>query len=175
MPGEMDKPLISHRLVESDGSLADAISEVPKVGILGSGDFARSLATRLVGSGFSVIVGSRNPKRTAGLFPSAVQVTVQEEAVGHAEIIFVAVYREHYSSLCVLSDQLAGKILVDVSNPTEQEHLQHRQSNAEYLASLFPACTVVKALNVISAWTLQSGQRDRNRQVGALSQQPSSW
>lgn len=172
MPGEMDKPLISRRLVESDGSLADAISEVPKVGILGSGDFARSLATRLVGSGFSVVVGSRNPKRMGGLFPSAVQVTVQEEAVGHAEVIFVAVYREHYSSLCVLSDQLAGKILVDVSNPTEQEHLQHRQSNAEYLASLFPACTVVKALNVISAWTLQSGQRDRNRQVPICSDHP---
>ncbi|XP_004608216.2 metalloreductase STEAP3 isoform X2 [Sorex araneus] len=172
MPGDMDKPLLSHRLVESDGSLAEAPNEVPKVGILGSGDFARSLATRLVGSGFSVVVGSRNPKRTAGLFPSAAQVTFQEEAVGTPEVIFVAVYREHYSSLCGLSDQLAGKILVDVSNPTEQEHLQHRQSNAEYLASLFPACTVVKAFNVISAWTLQSGPRDGNRQVPICSDQP---
>ncbi|XP_055973571.1 metalloreductase STEAP3 isoform X2 [Sorex fumeus] len=172
MPGDMDKPLLSHRLVESDGSLAEAPSGVPKVGILGSGDFARSLATRLVGSGFSVVVGSRNPKRTAGLFPSAAQVTFQEEAVGAPDVIFVAVYREHYSSLCSLSDQLAGKILVDVSNPTEQEHLQYHQSNAEYLASLFPACTVVKAFNVISAWTLQSGPRDGNRQVPVCSDQP---
>lgn len=165
--GEMDKPLISRRLVDSDGSLAEAPSEAPKVGILGSGDFARSLATRLVGSGFGVVVGSRNPKRMAGLFPSAAQVTFQEEAVGSPEVIFVAMFREHYSSLCSLSSQLAGKILVDVSNPTEQEHLQHRESNAEYLASLFPTCSVVKAFNVISAWTLQSGPRDGNRQVGA--------
>ncbi|KAB0398926.1 hypothetical protein E2I00_007604 [Balaenoptera physalus] len=163
--GEMDKPLISCHLVDSDGSLAEAPSEVPKVGILGSGDFARSLATRLVGSGFSVVVGSRNPKRTAGLFPSAAQVTFQEEAVGSPEVIFVAMFREHYSTLCGLSDQLAGKILVDVSNPTEEEHARHHESNAEYLASLFPACTVVKAFNVISAWTLQSGPRDGNRQV----------
>ncbi|XP_075386382.1 metalloreductase STEAP3 isoform X2 [Tenrec ecaudatus] len=165
MSGDMDKPLITRRLVDSDSSLAEPPSEAPKVGIVGSGDFARSLAIRLVGSGFSVVVGSRNPKRTARLFPSAVQVALQAEAVSSPEVIFVAVFPEHYSSLCVLSEQLAGKILVDVSNPTEQEHLQQRQSNAEHLASLFPACTVVKALNVISAWTLQAGPRDGNRQV----------
>lgn len=164
---KMDKPLISRRLVDSNGSLAEAPSGAPNVGILGSGDFARSLATRLVGSGFSVAVGSRNPKRIAGLFPSATQVTSQAEAVVFPEVIFVAMFREHYSSLCGLSDQLASKILVDVSNPTEQEHLQYRESNAEYLASLFPTCTVVKAFNVISAWTLQAGPRDGNRQVGA--------
>ncbi|XP_077812981.1 metalloreductase STEAP3 isoform X2 [Macaca mulatta] len=172
MSGEMDKPLISLHLVDSDSSLAKVPDEAPKVGILGSGDFARSLATRLVGSGFKVVVGSRNPKRTAGLFPSAAQVTFQEEAVSSPEVIFVAVFREHYASLCSLSEQLAGKILVDVSNPTEQEHLQHRESNAEYLASLFPTCTVVKAFNVISAWTLQAGPRDGNRQVPICSDQP---
>nr|KAF6354020.1 STEAP3 metalloreductase [Pipistrellus kuhlii] len=171
-PGEMDKPLISRRLVDSDGSLAEAASGAPKVGILGTGDFARSLATRLVRSGFSVVVGSRNPKRTAGLFPSAAQVVFQAEAVESSEVIFVAVFREHYSSLCGLSGQLAGKILVDVSNPTEQEHLQLRESNAEYLAALFPTCTVVKAFNVISAWTLQAGPRDGNRQVPICSDQP---
>uniref|UniRef100_A0A8C6WAL1 STEAP family member 3 n=2 Tax=Nannospalax galili TaxID=1026970 RepID=A0A8C6WAL1_NANGA len=172
MSGEMDKPLISCHLVDSDGSLAEVPNKAPKVGILGSGDFARSLATRLVGSGFSVVVGSRNPKRTAGLFPSLARVTFQEEAVSSPEVIFVALFREHYSSLCGLSDQLAGKILVDVSNPTEQEHLRHHQSNAEYLASLFPTCTVVKAFNVVSAWTLQAGPRDGNRQVPICSDQP---
>uniref|UniRef100_A0A250Y200 Metalloreductase STEAP2 n=1 Tax=Castor canadensis TaxID=51338 RepID=A0A250Y200_CASCN len=168
----MDKPLISRRLMDSDGSLAETPSGTPKVGILGSGDFARSLATRLVGSGFSVVVGSRNPKRIAGLFPSSVHVTFQEQAVSSPEIIFVAVFREHYSSLCALSDQLAGKILVDVSNPTENEHLPHRESNDEFLASLFPACTVVEAFNVISAWTRQAGPRDGNQQVPICSDQP---
>ncbi|XP_037706466.1 metalloreductase STEAP3 isoform X2 [Choloepus didactylus] len=171
MPGEMDRPLISHHLVESNSSLAEVPNQAFKVGILGSGDFARSLATRLVGSRFSVVVGSRHPKRIAGLFPSGAQVTFQEEAVSSPDIIFVAVFREHYPTLCGLSDQLAGKILVDVSNPTEHEHLQHRESNAEYLASLFPTCTVVKAFNVISAWTLQAGPRDGNRQVPICSDQ----
>ncbi|XP_006868786.1 PREDICTED: metalloreductase STEAP3 [Chrysochloris asiatica] len=171
MPGEMDKPLISRRPVDSDDNLAEVPTEALKVGILGSGDFSRSLAIRLVRSGFSVVVGSRNPKRTAKLFPSAVQVTSQAEAVSSPEVIFVAMFPEHYSSLSVFSDHMVGKILVDVSNATEQENLQHRKSNAEYLASLFPTCTVVKAFNVISAWTLQAGPRDGNRQVPICSDQ----
>ena len=147
--------------------------------ILGSGDFARSLATCLVGSGFSVVVGSRNPKHTAGLFPSAAQVTFQEEVVSSPEVIFVAMFQEHYATLCGLSDQLAGKILVDVSNPTEREHLQHHESNAEYLASLFPTCAVVKAFSVISAWTcsLVQGMEIGRCPSAVTSQKPSalSW
>ncbi|XP_074071100.1 metalloreductase STEAP3 isoform X2 [Macrotis lagotis] len=165
MSGDMNKPLISHQFLDSNPNLIQISSQTQPVGILGSGDFARSLATRLVGSGFDVIVGSRNPKRTAGLFPAAVQVTFQKEAVITPEIIFVAMYREHFSTLCGLSDLLVGKILVDVSNSTEQEHLQQRESNAEYLASLFPTCTVVKAFNVLSAWALQAGPREGSKQV----------
>ncbi|XP_074157939.1 metalloreductase STEAP3 isoform X1 [Sminthopsis crassicaudata] len=165
MSGDMDKPLISRQLMESNPNLTEIPSQSQTVGILGSGDFARSLATRLVGSGYRVIVGSRNPKRTAGLFPAAAQVILQAEAVSTPEIIFVAMYREHYSTLSSLSDLLVGKILVDVSNSTEKEHLQQRESNAEHLASLFPSCTVVKAFNVISAWSLQSGPKDGNKQV----------
>ncbi|XP_074857111.1 metalloreductase STEAP3 isoform X2 [Carettochelys insculpta] len=159
--GDMAKPLLACQNVDSNPDLAPPAGRT--IGILGSGDFARSLATRLLCSGFKVVVGSRNPKRCGGLFPSAAEVTLQEEAVKKTDIIFVAVFREHYSALCDLTDVLAGKILVDVSNNTEINH--HKESNAEYLASLFPACTVVKGFNVISAWTLQSGPRDGNKQV----------
>ncbi|XP_074823309.1 metalloreductase STEAP3 isoform X1 [Natator depressus] len=162
MPGgDMAKPLLGRRNMESNPDLTPAVGRT--IGILGSGDFARSLATRLVYSGFQVVVGSRNPKRCAGLFPSAAEVTAQVDVAKKTDVIFVAVFREHYSTLCDLTDVLAGKILVDVSNNTEINH--HKESNAEYLASLFPACTVVKGFNVISAWTLQSGPRDGNKQV----------
>ena len=157
----MAKPLLGHRSMEGDPSITPAAGRT--IGVLGSGDFARSLAIRLVCSGFKVVVGSRNPKRKAGLFPSAAEVTFQAEAVKKTDVIFVAVFREHYSTLCDLADVLVGKILVDVSNNTEINH--RKESNAEYLASLFPACTVVKGFNVVSAWTLQSGARDGNKQV----------
>ncbi|XP_029461194.1 metalloreductase STEAP3-like isoform X2 [Rhinatrema bivittatum] len=161
LAGDMTKPLLDCQNAEGDrGSLASA--GMP-IGILGSGDFARSLATRLVGSGFKVVVGSRNPKRSASLFPSSAEVTLQADAVKKTEVIFVAVFRDHYTTLCELTEVLAGKILVDVSNNTEINH--HKESNAEYLASLFPQCTVVKGFNVISAWALQCGPRDGNKQV----------
>lgn len=158
----MAKPLLGHQNAESNSNLA-AASGSKTIGILGSGDFARSLSMRLVCSGFKVVIGSRNPKRNMSLFPSAAEVTFQADAIKKTDIIFVAIFREHYTTLCDLSDELSGKILVDVSNNAEMNH--HKESNAEYLASLFPTCSVVKGFNVISAWTLQSGPRDGNKQV----------
>ncbi|XP_007896358.1 metalloreductase STEAP2 [Callorhinchus milii] len=133
------------------------------VGILGSGDFAKCLAIRLIRSGHSVVIGSRNPKQAAGFFPPLVDVTHQEDAVTKTNLLFVAIHREHYASLWDLKHLLVGKLLVDVSNNVRIN--QYPESNAEYLASLFPDSTVVKGFNVISAWALQSGPKDANRQV----------
>ncbi|MCJ8728552.1 hypothetical protein PDJAM_G00005750 [Pangasius djambal] len=138
-------------------------SSKPSVAIIGSGDFSKCLAIRLLRSGFHVVVGSRQPKRAAEFFPHVVDVTHHEDAVGKASIIFLAIRREHYSSLWDIKHLLAGKILVDVSNNRRSN--QYPESNAEYLASLFPESNVVKGFNVISAWAMQSGPKDASRQV----------
>ena len=79
MPDEMARPLIRGRGNDAGGSrhLEASQSEdgAPVVGILGTGDFSRSLARRLVASGYQVVVGSRNPKRSAALFPEEAEVT----------------------------------------------------------------------------------------------------
>ncbi|XP_048390382.1 metalloreductase STEAP3 [Stegostoma tigrinum] len=155
---EMVKPLLGK---ESEIHHCDL--QKIDVGILGTGDFARSLAARLACSGYGVIIGSRHPKRTAALFPTMVEVTSQREAIGKVNVIFVAVNHEHYSALSELRDVLAGKILVDVSNNMKIN--VYEESNAERLATVFPECTVVKAFNVISAWALQFGARDGNKRV----------
>ncbi|XP_062848277.1 metalloreductase STEAP2-like [Trichomycterus rosablanca] len=133
------------------------------VAIIGSGDFSKCLAIRLLRSGFHVVVGSRHPKRAAEFFPHVVDVTHHEDAVGKASMIFLAIRREHYSCLWDIKHLLAGKILVDVSNNRRMN--QFPESNAEYLASLFTDSTVVKGFNVISAWAMQSGPMDASRQV----------
>lgn len=78
MPDEMSRPLIRGR-GERGGSrhLEASTSEpgAPVVGILGTGDFSRSLATRLVASGYQVVVGSRTPKRSVAMFPEEAEVT----------------------------------------------------------------------------------------------------
>lgn len=81
MPDEMSRPLIcsrgeggggGSRRLEASASDPDS----PVVGILGTGDFSRSLARRLVASGYQVVVGSRTPKRSVTLFPEEAEVTV---------------------------------------------------------------------------------------------------
>ncbi|KAG7503595.1 hypothetical protein JOB18_041604 [Solea senegalensis] len=135
----------------------------PLIGILGTGDFARSLARRLVASGYHVVVGSRNPKRCSSVFPEDTEVTSQVEAVTHADLIFVAVFPEHHSTLLPLKPVLVRKTLVDVSNGLRMNRAG--PSNASLLADMFPESCVVKGFNTISAWTLQVGPRDGSRQV----------
>ncbi|KAI4872356.1 hypothetical protein NFI96_016870 [Prochilodus magdalenae] len=163
MSEEMSAPLLSDVDTPDDSPLMTPGR--PTVAILGSGDFSRSLAVRLVACGVNVVVGSRCVKRIApGLFPDAVELKNQEGAVARADrLVFLALFPEHYSSLLGLRASLAGKVLVDVSNGVELG--SSRLSNAERLAEMFPESAVVKGFNVISAWTLQTGAQDGNRQV----------
>uniref|UniRef100_A0A4W6E1A1 STEAP3 metalloreductase n=1 Tax=Lates calcarifer TaxID=8187 RepID=A0A4W6E1A1_LATCA len=164
MQNDMKTPLLA-------GAASDASEPLPRcpggpvISIIGSGDFSRSLAIRLVACGFRVVVGSRNPNRIdRGLFPDGVDIRSQKEAVDSAErVVFAAVYPEHYYTLVGLRRQLAGKVLVDVSSATRLN--SGEQSNAEKLAELFPESRVVKGFNVISAWALQAGVHDGSRQV----------
>uniref|UniRef100_A0A2K6UFA6 STEAP2 metalloreductase n=1 Tax=Saimiri boliviensis boliviensis TaxID=39432 RepID=A0A2K6UFA6_SAIBB len=133
------------------------------VGVIGSGDFAKSLTIRLIRCGYHVVIGSRNPKFASEFFPHVVDVTHHEDALTKTNIIFVAIHREHYTSLWDLRHLLVGKILIDVSNNMRIN--QYPESNAEYLASLFPDSLIVKGFNVISAWALQLGPKDASRQV----------
>lgn len=137
----------------------------PVISIMGSGDFSRSLSTRLVACGFRVVVGSREPRRVArGLFPAGVELLTQREAAERAEkVVFTAVYPEHYHTLVGLRGPLEGKVLVDVSNATGLN--RGGQANAERLAELFPQSRVVKGFNTVSAWALQAGAHDGSRQV----------
>ncbi|XP_026157507.1 metalloreductase STEAP3 [Mastacembelus armatus] len=166
MPDEMSWPLIRSRgeggastHLEASASETGALV----IGILGTGDFSRSLARRLVASGYQVVVGSRNPHRSVALFPEEAEVTSQMEAASQADLVFVAVFPEHHSTLLELKPSLAGKTLVDVSNGLRIN--KEGPSNAEQLADLFPESFIVKGFNTISAWTLQVGPRDGSKQV----------
>lgn len=164
MQSDMKTPLLPSCASDASEPLPRC-PRLPVIGIIGSGDFSRSLAIWLMACGFKVVVGSRDPKRVARhLFPDGVELRSQREAVASAErVVFTAIYPEHYYTLEGLSEQLAGKVLVDVSSATRPN--SGEQSNAERLAELLPNSKVVKGFNVISAWELQVGAHDGNRQV----------
>uniref|UniRef100_A0A3B3ZQ65 Ferric oxidoreductase domain-containing protein n=1 Tax=Periophthalmus magnuspinnatus TaxID=409849 RepID=A0A3B3ZQ65_9GOBI len=130
----------------------------PMVCILGSGDFSRSLSSRLRCCGCRVVVGSRDPQR------------LPPEAEG--SLVFLALYPEHYPSLLTLRPLLSGRILVDVSNASSLK--QEGLSNAQRLAQMFPCSSVVKGFNGLSAWTLLTGAYDHSRQVLVCGDCPSS-
>lgn len=130
--------------------------------ILGTGDFGRSFGLRLLQAGYEVVYGSRNPEKSA-LLPKGAKVMSHKEASERASVVFVAVHRENYASMSSLQPVLEGKVLVDISNNLKRQ--QYTESNAEYLSMLVPGAHVVKAFNTISAWALQSGGLDANRQV----------
>ncbi|KAI5621058.1 metalloreductase STEAP3, partial [Silurus asotus] len=161
MSNEMSTPL----LLDEEDTVEAVPPSSSTVAILGSGDFSRSLAMRLVACGFGVAVGSRCVRRISpGLFLDAVELNSQEAAVAKANsLVFMALFPEHYPSLLGLRSALAGKILVDVSNALEMS--SKTPSNAEQLADMFPDSAVVKGFNTISAWSLQTGAQDGSRQV----------
>ncbi|XP_030406361.1 metalloreductase STEAP4 [Gopherus evgoodei] len=130
--------------------------------IFGTGDFGRSLGYKMLQCGYSIAFGSRNAQ-TSSLIPKGTEVLSHREAAQKADIIIVAIQRQHYNFLTELTEVLHGKVLVDVSNNLKIN--QYPESNAEYLAQLVPGAKVVKAFNTVSAWALQSGTLDASRQV----------
>ncbi|KAM4689059.1 metalloreductase STEAP4-like [Discoglossus pictus] len=129
--------------------------------IFGTGDFGRSLGLKMLQCGYSIVFGSRNPQ-SSDLIPKGAEVLSHKEAAQKSTIIILAVHREHYRFLTELSENLEGKILVDVSNNLKIN--QYPESNAEYLAKMVPGAKVIKAFNTLSAWALQSGALDASRQ-----------
>uniref|UniRef100_A0A8D3DM13 STEAP family member 4 n=1 Tax=Scophthalmus maximus TaxID=52904 RepID=A0A8D3DM13_SCOMX len=130
--------------------------------IFGTGDLGRSLGQRLLQSGYRVVYGSRRPT-SCGPLPQGTQVMSHAAAAQSASVVFVCVHRENYEFLETLAPQLRGKVLVDVSNNLKKN--LYPEANAEYLQRLIPGAQVVKAFNTLSAWALQNGPSDANRQL----------
>lgn len=130
--------------------------------IFGTGDLGRSLGQRLLQAGYRVVYGSRRP-HSCGPVPQGAQVLSHAEAAQSARLLFICVHRQNYDFLEALAPQLKGKVLVDVSNNLKKN--LYPEANAEYLQRLVPGAFVVKAFNTLSAWALQNGPSDANRQV----------
>uniref|UniRef100_A0A668AKW2 STEAP family member 4 n=1 Tax=Myripristis murdjan TaxID=586833 RepID=A0A668AKW2_9TELE len=125
--------------------------------IFGTGDLGRSLGQRLLQTGYRVVYGSRRP-HSCGPVPQGAQV---QTAAQSAKLVFICVHREHYDFLEALAPQLKGKVLSEHSKMPP-----YNKAEFVFLPSrLIPGAFVVKAFNTLSAWALQNGPSDANRQV----------
>lgn len=133
-----------------------------KTGVLGSGMVAQGLSARLAELGHDVMIGTRAAEKLSGWQSSNQKVVIGSfaETAAHGEMVFNAT--NGAASLNALSlageGNLAGKILVDVSNPLDFSNgfppsltVFGTDSLAEQIQRTFPATRVVKTLNTVTA------------------------
>ena len=90
------------------------------IAILGSGRVAKVLAGGLSSAGHDVVIGSRNPAETTAAWEGpGVEIVSVPDAVSRAEIVINATPGDSaVDRLAALRAELAGKVLIDVSNAT---------------------------------------------------------
>nr|WP_314225449.1 NAD(P)-binding domain-containing protein [Streptomyces sp. DSM 40713] len=131
-----------------------------RIGILGAGRVGANLADRLASAGHDVILGRRDPKAQSAAPDEALHPHIpcsdQRTAARTADIVINATPGD--SALDRLTDlrgELAGKILVDVSNATRDagglpgDLCYPGSSLAERLQAALPDTHVVKTLNTM--------------------------
>src|SRR5436190_1303568 len=140
------------------------------VTIIGAGNMARGIGSRLIEGGHVVALFNRDWKKANALASElgtgkpagSVEVASLDRALQNP-IVFLAVTfaaaREFATANAV---KLAGKIVVDVSNPLNASFdglvTAPGKSAAEEIADLLPGSRVVKAFNTIFATTLITGK-----------------
>src|SRR5580700_11556559 len=91
------------------------------VAIIGSGNIGSILATNFAAGGQDFLLASRDQeavrKIASGLGTRAEAVSV-DEAVDRADVLVLAVWLDAFEQLVAqYGDQLAGKVIIDPSNP----------------------------------------------------------
>jgi predicted dinucleotide-binding enzyme len=123
------------------------------IGFIGGGNLARNLATLCNGAGHEVTVGVRDP---ATYKPAALYRVSSVTAASGADLIVLALpFAACKDALPPLAGALAGKIVVDATNPLKPDwtplFLGEENSAAETIMRLLPASHLVKAFNMVFA------------------------
>ncbi len=144
-----------------------------KIGILGSGVVAQTVAAKLIERGEDVVIGTRSPDKLddkRGMGDSLQEwlsktngkgrIATFAEAAAHGEIVINATAGTASLNALALADQknLDGKILIDIANPLDFSHgmppslsVSNTDSLGEQIQRAFPAARVVKTLNTTTA------------------------
>lgn len=138
-----------------------------KVTIVGAGNMGRGVGMRAVAGGHDVEIVDRDPAEAQRLVEElgGGATALERGAPFGGEVVVLAVYYPgNKDAVREYADQLAGKVVVDVSNPVNTETWDSLAtapgiSSAEELQQLVPEGTqVVKAFNTTFAKTLVDGE-----------------
>lgn len=142
----------------------EARAQAPlRIGIIGTGKIGGALARHWVAAGHEVFVSSRHPEELQGLVkqlgPRA-RAGTPRQAAAFGSIVLVSVPYGAMPQLGVdLSGELAGKVIIDTSNPVEgrdgpRAAEWQRKGAGVSTAELLKSPRVVRAFNCIPAASL---------------------
>ena len=138
-----------------------------KVTIVGSGNMGRAIGTRAVAGGHEVEIVDRDPAEARKLAEElgGSSTALEPGAPFGGEVVVFAVYYPGIKdAVRQYAGQLAGKVVVDITNPVNTETWDGLAtppgaSSAEEVQQLVPEATpVVKAFNTTFAGTLVEGE-----------------
>jgi predicted dinucleotide-binding enzyme len=141
------------------------------VAIVGTGTIGSRLAANFAAGGQDFLLAGRDQEATrklaSGLDGHAEAVSV-DEAVERADVLVVAVWLDDFKQfIAQYGEQLAGKVIVDPSNPVGPDGdggyrkvIGEQESSGQILAGLLPAgARLVKAFGTLSAGSLSTAAR----------------
>jgi len=140
-----------------------------KISIIGTGNMGTTLAKYVAEAGHNLRLGSRSAQKGAQVATDIghdVKGGTITDALLHGDIIFLAVPYAAMTKILSITGPLAGKIVVDMSNPISPPHFElsigHTTSAAEEIANQIPQAYVVKAFSNVFATVLK-----KSRQFGS--------
>jgi predicted dinucleotide-binding enzyme len=144
---------------------------IMKTAIIGLGNIGKQVALNLIAGGQSVIIADHGASKATDFARASggkVRAATVATAIEEADIIVCAVYFSAIKELLAeYRGKLAGKILVDPSNPVApdgsggfKKTIPQDQSSGQILAGLLPpGSQLVKAFGTLGAASLKTGAR----------------
>jgi predicted dinucleotide-binding enzyme len=138
------------------------------VAIIGTGNIGSRLAANFAAGGQDFLLAGRDQeaaRKIASDLDGHAEVVSLDEAVERADVLVLAVWPDAFRQLIAqYGEQLAGKVIVDPSNPVGPDGaggyhkvIGEQESSGQILAGLLPAgARLVKAFGTLSAPSLSA-------------------
>lgn len=131
-----------------------------RIAIIGTGNVGSALARGLKGKGHIIVLGARDPSSPKALAlaeETGSDLALPAAAAAASDIVILSLPWWGAEEAVKALDDLAGKIVIDCTNPLAMEDRQlvlsigHDTSGGEVVAGWMPGAKVVKTLNTVGA------------------------